>query len=86
LLIAAAGPMWAIAAGAKAGCVLPVVGLWSVLVFLSLGLIGLARRTFGRGSMGEKMMALAGAFAIVGYFLALFATLITIGLHEPWRF
>jgi hypothetical protein len=85
LLIVATGPMWAITASAKAGCLLPVVGLWSVLVFLPLGLMGLAWRSFGRSSVREMLTALFAAIAIVGYLIALFAILMTICLREPWR-
>jgi hypothetical protein len=82
-LVAATGPMWALSAGAKAGCMLPIVGLWSVLVFIPLGLMGAAWQLAESESLGEKLGAMLGAIAIIGYPIALLATLLAVGIHRP---
>ncbi len=82
-LVAATGPMWALSAGAKAGCVLPIVGFWSVLVFIPLGLMGVAWGLERSESLRETLVALLAAVAIVGYAIAFFFTLPLAGVPRP---
>jgi hypothetical protein len=81
LIVVASGPIWAITAGARAGCMLPIIEIWSVLVFLPVGLAGVAWRLSGSEPLREKLVALLAAIAIVGYPIALLATLMNIGLR-----
>ncbi len=80
-LVVATGPMWALTAGAKAGCMLPIVCIWSVLMFIPVGLMGVAWRLEGSDSFGEKLTALLAAIAIVGYAFALFLSLVAVGIQ-----
>jgi hypothetical protein len=83
LIVVATGPMWAITAGAKTGCMQPIVGIWSVLVFIPVGLMGVAWRLSGSEPLREQLVALLAAIAIVGYLIALFVSLLVIGVHQP---
>ena len=82
-LVVATGPIWALTAGANAGCMLPIVCVWSVLVFIPFGLMmGIAMGSESSESFMEKLVALLGAIAIVGYMFALFLTFVTIGIQQ----
>jgi hypothetical protein len=82
-LVAVTGPMWALSVGAKAGCMLPIVILWSVLVFIPLGLMGAAWQLAESESLGEKLGALLAAIAIIGYLFASFLTLLITVIPRP---
>ncbi len=77
------GPIWALASAAKVGCLLPVIGTWSALVAIPIGLMAVAWVSAEPESMREKLLALFGAIAIVGYPIALLLTMFEIGIHEP---
>jgi hypothetical protein len=83
-IVAATGPMWALSVGAKAGCMLAVVFLWSVFVFTPLGLMGAAWGLGESESLTEKLVALFAAIAIVGYMFALFITLVITAIRPPY--
>ncbi len=85
-LVVATGPMWALSAGAKAGCMQPIACVWSALVFMPLGLSGVAWRFAGSESEREKLAAFFAAIAIVGYPIALLAALMIVGSHQPFDF
>ena len=63
---------------------MPVAGAWSVLVLVPVGLMSYASQWPGAEPTREKLVALCAATAIVGYPLAVLATLVEIGIHQPF--
>jgi hypothetical protein len=84
VLVIAAGPIWALTAAAREGCFVPVAGAWSILVLVPVGLMSFASQWPGAEPTREKLVALCAATAIVGYPLAVLATLVEIGIHQPF--
>ena len=60
---------------------LPIICIWSALVFIPFGLTGVAWRLEGSDSFREKLTALLAAIAIVGYPLALLFSLMIVGIR-----
>ena len=56
----------------------------SVLVLVPVGLMSYASQWPGAEPTREKLVALCAATAIVGYPLAVLATLVEIGIHQPF--
>jgi hypothetical protein len=84
LLVIASGPIWALTTAAKEGCFVPVAGFWSVLVLVPVGLMSYTTLWPGSEPTREQLVALCAATAIVGYPLAVLATLVEIGIHQPF--
>jgi hypothetical protein len=82
-VIAATGPIWALAAGATTGCLGQVFVIWTILVFIPLGAAALASRWIKSESLRERAVALFVAMAIVGYFISVFASPMVIDIHMP---
>ncbi len=83
LIVVSTGPIWAIALAAKAGCARPIIGIWSALVGIPIGLMAVAWLSVDSESIREKLIALFAAIAIAGYLISLLFTFLEIAIHEP---
>jgi len=84
ILIAVAAPaMGTLAESANAGCLLSVAGLWASFVGAPLLLIIPVTWLLGEGAR-EKAVAMLEALAIVGYAVAMLASLLAIAISQPW--
>jgi hypothetical protein len=77
-----AAPLYAGTEGWKAGCLVAVVLIWGVLVASPLGLLVIMGSTASSETAKEKWVGLTGALAIVGYFIAIFASVLVIGVSS----
>ena len=80
-----AAPIWMLCEGTKAGCAGGVMLVWDVLVAAPLLLMCLVLAWVRKERTRERVIALLGAIAIVGYAIAIPASVGVIGLYSPWR-
>jgi hypothetical protein len=67
LIVLSAAPIWTLCEGSKAGCMVPVLIVWVVLVAVPLVLMCLAERWVKREAVRDSAIVLFEAIAILGY-------------------
>jgi hypothetical protein len=71
LIVLSAAPIWTLCEGVKAGCATPAALAWGALVALPLVLMCLVLTLVRKEPTRERVIALFGAVAIMGYVLAI---------------
>jgi hypothetical protein len=71
LIVLIAPPIWTLCEAAKAGSVVPVALVWGALVAAPLVLMCLVLTSVRKKPTRERVIALFGAVAIMGYVLAI---------------
>ncbi len=79
-----AAPIWMLCEGARAGCFAQVMVVWDALVIVPLFLMCLGMARVKAEALRDRVIAIFGAIAIVGYIIAIPASRAAIDLcsHE----
>ena len=84
-IVGSTAPIYATTAGYKAGCLLKVLVVWGVLVVLPLVLLALFFPFASDDKeTREEVIDIFGTLAVLGYFFAIFISMIVIWMAAQW--
>jgi hypothetical protein len=85
VIAGSAAPIYAGCEGWKVGCLFRIVLIWSWLVAGPLLAMGPLSRWMDTENARDRVIAILGAIAVIGYLCSILLSMIIIGLAQPWR-